>query len=322
MRPFLFVLVALVVLSSHDMYLRLDSYFLPPDSEATIQLYNGTFDRSDNTIDRSRMQDVSLVAGGTRTPVDSSQWREEGETTVLDFTTGAAGTYVAGVSTRARSIALAAADFNDYLEHDGVVDMLETRRRTGQLEQDAVELYSKHVKTIFQVGDRWTDDWSTPLHYPIEFIPLSNPYDLHAGDSLQVVLQFRDQPLSDQLVLIGNDHEHSHSHDGDTHAHAGAELRTDARGTLTIPIASDGTWHLRTILMTESEQEGLTHESNWATLTFAVDHGQPHSHAAGAEHDHAYGHEHEHTWGIPGYAYLLGSLALLGALFLYFNRRT
>lgn len=46
------------------MFLKLDSYFLEPDKPALIRLYNGTFDKSDNVIDRNRMADVSLVGGG------------------------------------------------------------------------------------------------------------------------------------------------------------------------------------------------------------------------------------------------------------------
>ncbi|NJC25707.1 DUF4198 domain-containing protein [Neolewinella antarctica] len=330
MKKFIFGLVALVALSSHDMFLRLDTYFLAPDTAATILLYNGTFDRSDNTIDRNRMQDVSLVGNGQRMPVDTAAWTERDSTTVLHITTGVAGTYVAGVSTRPRNIAMAAEAFNNYLEHDGVVDMLATRRQNGDLGKDAVEQYSKHVKTIFQVGERRTDDWVTPLDYPIEFIPRSNPYDLQSGDSLVVLLRYRGEPLADQLVLVGsdhahahgNDHDHSHSEEGEDHQHTGTGMRTADDGTLTVPITSDGTWHLRTIYMTEAAEEDLTHESNWATLTFAVDHGQSHDHAVGANHDHDHSHEEAHDSGLPTFVYVLGSLLLVGTLFFFFNRKS
>jgi hypothetical protein len=333
MRPLLFAGLALIALSSHDMYLKLDGYFLKPESVATIQLFNGTFARSDNTIDRNRMLDVSLVGGGSRMQVDTNQWTEIGETTVLNLMTGAPGTYVAGVSTRARNIAMDADAFNNYLEHDGVVDMLAERRSTGKDKDDAVEKYAKHVKTIFQVGSEKTDDWKTVLGYPIEFVPLSNPYALHRGDEFSVRLLLNGEPLAGQLVLIdseGGDHGHSHSHDGETdhdhgegaedHTHTdGTEARTDEDGVLTFEITNDGDWFLRTIYMTETEEEGLTHESNWTTLTFGVDHEQEHSHDH--EEAHAEGHDHEHAGGIPGYAYWIGSLLLVGALFMYFSRK-
>jgi hypothetical protein len=328
MRTPLILLLLLIALSGHDMYLKLDGYFLEPESVATVQLYNGTFARSDNTIDRDRMLDVSLIGGGNRTPLDTNQWTEVGNTTVLNLMTGGAGTYVAGVSTRARALTMDAEAFNNYLEHDGVIDMLEERRATGKDGDEATERYSKHVKTIFQVGSERTDDWQTELGYPIEFVPLSNPYDLHRGDSLSVRLLLRGEPLAGQLVIVDSeaaddghdhgaeDHEHDHGEGAENHTHTdGSQLRTDASGILTFPITNDGSWFIRTIHMTEIEEEGLTHESNWATLTFGVDHGQEHS------HDHDQVHAHEHAGGIPGYAYWIGSLLLVGALFMYFNRQ-
>lgn len=81
----------------------------------------------------------------------------------LNLKTGAAGTYVVGLSTKSREIALKAADFNEYLKEDGLPDTLEERRKTGELEKDAKERYSKHVKTILQVGKIQTDDYKTVL---------------------------------------------------------------------------------------------------------------------------------------------------------------
>jgi len=363
MKKIVLVLIAFVVFSSHDMYLKLDSYFLQPNTSASIQLFNGTFESSDNTIARNRMIDVSLVGNGTRTAVDTAQWSEVGNTTILNFKTGAAGTWVAGVSTRARNIEMAAADFNDYLEHDGVLDMLEWRKTNNALDADAVEKYSKHVKTIFQVGDQLTDDWQTELGYPIEFMPLSNPYDLHAGHTMQVQLLWQGEPLANQLVYVGSkkvehehehehehakeaavehshdhehadeaDHEHSHEHtdaaehehphNHDTekeepadHHHDLTQLRTDVNGKLTLDITHQGIWYLRTIHLMQSEEEGLTHESNWATLTFEV--GEGHSHEHEAEHSHG----EEASLGIPSYVYWIGSAVLVIGLFFVFNRQ-
>ena len=102
------------------------------------------------------------------------------------------------------------------------------------------------------------------------------------------------------------------------------QLRTDASGMLAVPVTHDGVWHMRTIhLVTTDGAPGLTHESNWATLTFEVAHahahGHDHDHTHGAHsHTHDEGHDHDH--GIPSYVYWLGSLLVIGGLFAYFNR--
>lgn len=334
MKKFFWGIGAILLLCSHDMFLKLDNYFLEPNTQATIQLFNGTFDKSENVIDRNRMLDVSLVGNGQRIQVDSTQWTERDSITFLNFTTGNSGTWMAGVSTAPRNIALDAKSFNDYLAHDGVVDMLEWRKNNGALEEDAVEKYSKHVKTIFQVGDSLSEDWNTELGYPIEFIPLENPYDLHAGHSLQVKLLYKGQPLANQLVIIGSkttgesttiEHSHDggepHNHEsGETADHdhnAGLQLRTNEAGILEFKIASEGIWHLRTIHMIQSEEEGLTHESNWATLTFAVGSGHSAEHDAHSASEH--GHAHEEDQGFPSYVFWLVSLVVIASLFLYFK---
>lgn len=327
----IFLLVAVVLIcSSHDMFLKMSSYYLEPNTSSSILLYNGTFEKSDNVITRDRMIDVSLVGNGLRSAVDTTSWIERDDMTVLNFSSGKAGTWVAGVSTLARSIKLDANAFNDYLKHDGVLDMLEWRKQNEMLESSAVEKYSKHVKLVFQVGDEKTDDWKTILGYPIEFVPMSNPYNAKVGDDLQMKLLWKGQPLADQLIYVGNampGHSHegdSHNHDNDEehHHHDATQLRTNEEGVVTIKIDHEGHWYLRTILMKLSEEKGFTHESNWATLTFEVqgedaraEHG--HHHKDGTYHTHT----HEGVGSISKYVYALGGLVLIIGLFMMLKKK-
>jgi uncharacterized GH25 family protein len=203
----------------------METYFLQPNQEATLSLYNGTFEKSENIITRDRMLDASVVAQGKRSAINPAQWKDKDSTiTQLPFTTGEAGTYVAGVSTKARTIELTAEKFNNYLKHDGVINMFEYRTENNLLDQDAVESYQKHVKAIYQVGDVKTDDWKTILGYPIEFVPQENPYEKYTGDNLKVQLLLDGKPLVNQLVYANHlKVEHTHAHDDHTHAHDGKE---------------------------------------------------------------------------------------------------
>jgi uncharacterized GH25 family protein len=350
MKKFILLFAAYLLFSSHDMFLKMGTYFLQPNTPATIKVFNGTFDKSENVIARKRMRDVSLIGNGARANPDTTQWTEIDSTiTVLNFKTGAAGTWVAGLSSLSNKIELKAKDFNEYLEHDGVTDEMEWRKNNNALGKDAVEKYSKHVKAIFQVGDTKTDDWKTLLGYPIEFVPERNPYDVKPGESLNVKLLWNNQPLPNQLVYIGSDggHDagHGHAHEGEkahaheteyaheggkahahkdgkehsheaekaqaeeAHSHGAEQLRTDANGVVSLNLAHEGVWYLRTIHMAHSTEAGFTHESNWATLTFEV--GQGHSHEDGQGHSH----------GLPTYVYWIAGLALLGGLYFFFRRK-
>ena len=102
------LLACCIILCSHDMFLKMDSFFLEPGEQATIWLYNGTFLKSENVISRDRMQDVSILSPDGRQRQSEDQWREKGNVTILNFETGKSGTYIAGVSTRPRIIELSA----------------------------------------------------------------------------------------------------------------------------------------------------------------------------------------------------------------------
>ena len=227
-RPFLLIL-AFVLLCSHDLYLKMDSYFLQPHKEAIMSLYNGSFEVSENIITRDRIIDASILSKGKRSAITPDQWQDRDSTiTQINFKTGEAGTYVAGVSTKARNIELSAQKFNSYLKNDGVLDLLDQRTKDGLLKQDAVENYQKHVKAIYQVGDVKTNDWSTRLGYPIEFVPQANPYDTYTGETLEVLLLLNGQPLANHLVFadyIPNSQAHSHDGEDQNHEHQHREER-------------------------------------------------------------------------------------------------
>ncbi len=264
----LLLVTAFLLFSSHDLFIKLDSYYLEPNQEAELNLLNGTFSESENTIARDRMVDATILGPGMEEHPPDSRWRERGAETVLSFRTEKAGTYVAGVSTRPRRIELSAENFNEYLEHDGVLDILEQRIERGKATDAATEKYAKHVKAIFQVGDKYSPEWERPLYYPIEFVPVANPYELEIGDLLEVRLLLDGRPLADQLVYASYEGYLPGKEEDDREAF---RVRTDKMGVAAIPLTRKGKWYVRTIYMKESEAPGIDYESQWATLTIEVD---------------------------------------------------
>jgi hypothetical protein len=139
---------------AHDLFLKLDTYFLEPHARARITVLNGTFAKSEGFVAPERIADISAVSRGRRTrlPAATTWSRGPDSTSVLSLALGDPGTCVVGVSTRPREIELRAEEFNAYLEGDGIPDILEARRRSNEVAQSAREHYSKHVKAVFQVG--------------------------------------------------------------------------------------------------------------------------------------------------------------------------
>ncbi len=271
-------IVVATAINAHTMFLKLDSFFLEPNSTGTVQLINGDFDLSENVITRDRMLDVSVVGPGGTTHPSESAWTDSAvfhwspdsvDTAILSFETGGPGTYLIGVSTAARVITLTGEEFNDYLVHDGLLDTIEERKAAGTTDNGATERYSKHVKAVVQVGGARSGEWATELGYPAEFIPLQNPYELSRGDRLQVRFLRGGEPVARQLVYAN--YEGYHSHDAAGEHVESVTTRTNADGIATIPLNGTGRWYVRTIHMAETTTEpDVDYESNWATLTFEV----------------------------------------------------
>ena len=171
MKKFIVLWSVLVLTSSnliaHDMFLKLRSYIVEPNTKVTLALYNGTFDKSENVITRDRMIDVSVVGPiNQRNRINKNQWRDGWYESLLDLDLKSSGTHLIGVSTEARIIELSAEDFNGYLKHDGILDVLEARKKVVKINQPAKELYSKHVKTVIQVGAKRTESFNIKPRLP------------------------------------------------------------------------------------------------------------------------------------------------------------
>jgi len=261
---FAFILSLSLVVSifAHDLFLKTDSFFLQPNSKFTVKVMNGTFLASEGAVTFARLNDVSVVSGGNRVHPKEADLTKDETTAFLNLTTGAEGTYVIGLSTKSREIALKAADFNEYLREDGLPDTLEERRKTGELEKDAKERYAKHVKASLQVGKKQTDDYKTVLGYPVELVPQQNPYKLKKGDTMEVLCLKDGKPLADQVVLAGREESGK--------IKTSPELRSDAKGIVKLKLDGSGKWYVKFINMSKLADPNLNYESKWTTLTFEM----------------------------------------------------
>ena len=270
MRRLTLSLVACAVfalpLRAHDLFLTLRTFFVPAETVVEIHALNGTFSSSAAAVARGRMNDVSVLSLSGRTHPDTTAWRDHGDTSVLTLRTGAAGTYVVGVSTLPKILRLDAADFNAYLASEGVPEVLAARRRDGELDRPARERYAKHVKALLQVGDARTGVTSAALGYPAELVPLSNPYSLRSGPRTRIAIraQVGGAPQPDLVLQIGG-------RDARGNRIAPREVRTDASGVAQVPLAQPGRWYVKFIRMRRlANDPEADYESQWATLTFEV----------------------------------------------------
>lgn len=258
------LLASVTLAAAHDMFVKPTRFFAPENAEVRVRVLNGTFSKSENSIARNRLADASVLTPRGRIKLDTTEWSVRGDTSTFHIHTRAAGTYVIGVSTRPSRIELSADDFNLYLQDDGIPDILEARKKTGELQKPAKERYHKHVKALVQVGSQRSEHYATPMGYPAEIIPLENPYALQKGATLRVKTLVDGKPVANQLVLYG----------GELPGNGGAMeqkgTRSDAQGVASIPLGQAGVYYVKFIHMAKVAKDTVDYESKWATLTFEV----------------------------------------------------
>jgi hypothetical protein len=264
MRKISILALLLILLSSHELFLKSDSYFIKRNASAELYLYNGTFDESENIITRDRIINAQIIGPNYQFYPKKEDYYDNDNITYLKWNTGNPGTYVAGISTLPREIRLTASEFTEYLKHEGLLSTIEDRKTKGISDLPANEKYSKHVKAILQVENLKTHEYDKVLGYPIEFVTVSNPYSLSVGDVLVVKLLFMGSPLSNQVV-----HVSSRANSNIQNVRE-KEIRTDHKGELSFILEEKGKWYVASIHIVESEEEGIDYESNWATLSFEV----------------------------------------------------
>lgn len=248
---------------AHDLFLKLDSFFVGLNEKVSIKILNGTFQASEGAVNFAGLQDVSLISpSGMRSNPKETDFTRDEKTSFLNLQLAKAGNYLVGLSTMTREIDLKAKDFKKYLIEDGIPDTLEERKRQKELETDVRERYSKHVKIIFQVGEKQTDNYKTALGYPVEIIPQNNPYALKTGDTFKFLCLKDGKPLANQFVMTGRDI--------DDNLIRGENVRTDEKGIAKIKLNGAGKWYVKFINMTPFNDPKLDYESKWTTLTFEI----------------------------------------------------
>jgi uncharacterized GH25 family protein len=185
----------------------------------------------------------------------------DGKSLTVELAAPDGGTALLALATKSRLVRLKADEFNEYLEEDGLPQILALREERDELMQPVVERYTKWAKAVLQVGDEGDETWKEPVGHRIEIVPEEDCYVVQPGEELGLRLLFEGEPLSGVTV---------------TGTRAGGprhEVRavTDTEGRARLPLTEAGRWYLHSIHMIRlDEGSQIQWESFWATLTFEV----------------------------------------------------
>ncbi|TAH38274.1 MAG: DUF4198 domain-containing protein [Planctomycetota bacterium] len=249
---------------AHDLWL------VPPEAAAAVKspvqvaiAVGMDFPNSEDAPDPAGMQGRVVGPDGAPRPLSSWKQLREQKRTLVEFTPADPGAHLVYLETQPKRIELQADQFNAYLLHDGLPQVLAERMDKGEMGRPAVERYSKYVKALLPVsGHRGGTAATWRAGQRLEILPRSNPLELQPGDTLEVQVLFEDQPLV-RANLCWDEPGNGEDFSGQTW--------TDAGGVAVVPIARRGLMTLRLIHMTRPQEEEYEWESFWSSFTFRVE---------------------------------------------------
>lgn len=190
----------------------------------------------------------------------------------------AAGLYVIGYRSNATVLTLEGDKFEAYLKEEGLDHVIAARQKAGTSSQPGRERYSRAAKSILRVSPSATasastgvnagtkaaafaPSFDTPLNFPAEIIPQSDPTMVHVAEPISFVVMHNQQPAKNVLTLaFAQDVEREP-----------VRLMTDDVGRVTLTPDLAGRWLIANVIMQPAvNASDADWESTWASLTLDV----------------------------------------------------
>lgn len=270
------VLIFAVLADAHDFWLVPDAFRVAAGEYVQVRGQTSSkFPTSESAVALDRVADAQLIgAAGSERITELSH---SGTSLLLRHRPATPGQRIVAVTLRPRSVRESTASFRRYLELEGAPEALRRIDQEGLLRgrDSLTRRYSKYAKTVVEVGSGGPRAFSRVASHPLEFVPARDPGALRAGDTIDVRLLYRGQPLRNAQVHAGvAPAPGGHAELASASAGADAHLATDGEGQLRLRLTKDGLWNVRTIHVAKSDaNSGADWDTHWATLVFYV--GEP-----------------------------------------------
>jgi len=253
--------------SAHDFWLQPQQWEARAEEEVGVALQVGHGpDRQRSAIPARRITRFEAIAPEGRRVDLRSRLQTGGakaDATIAFETTGA-WLIVLETDNHAESH-LPAARFNAYLEDEGLAEAIAQRARTGRSDADGAETYSRHAKTIVQIGAadlRQQARIVRPVGLTLEIVPEVSPLAASPGDPLPMRIYYRGKPLAGALVKLNN---------LDSDAKPIAMRRSDADGRAIFTMPGKGSWQFNVIWTRPASRDGLVDfDTNFSSLSFGI----------------------------------------------------
>ena len=250
---------------AHQFWLSPSSYSGAPRRVVEVSALAGTGFRGDR-IPWSPAHCVRLVARAAKA-LDLTRAASIGDPVWARFAPIDDGGTMLAFESNFTPIELPAAQFNAYLEDEGLTGPLDARHR-GPAARPGRERYRRCAKAWLSGRDLARA--VVPVGLPLEVVPQTLP---GSDPQLPLIVLWSGRPLAGALVKswrapLGAGEEPT---DGATRDSVGVawQGRTDSHGRVTVPVAAQGEWIVSVVHMVPCpDSSEADWESTWASLTF------------------------------------------------------
>lgn len=253
-------------LLAHDYWLQPKFFRLKLGQVSLVHLYVG--DHFQPGVERpfqaKMTPDFRLISAQDVT--DLRRRAEDGRKPIATVEPMKPGGYLIAMERDWAVIEMEAAKFNRYLEHEGLREILEERRRAGETEKVGRERYRRYLKALCQVDESADAVYKKRLGHRLEIIPQANPSNPPPGARVSFQVWFDGKPLPDAQVSayrrVGKETKSQ-------------ESRTDRDGQVQFALDAPGIWLVRLVHMRRCKPEDAQDwESFWSAYSFQVGAGE------------------------------------------------
>lgn len=220
---------------AHDFWIEPDSFTPEINDEVAISLRYGVGLKGDTLpYINALFTDFSLTDQSGRTQVESIQGNDPAATVIAT-----AGAQLLGYQSVPQFVELDADKFDKYIQEEGIEYIRAERERRGQSESPALENFVRCAKALIQTGAANDGIYRKKLGYTLELIPLSNPYQLEMGDTLEFELLYKGNPIEGlQLQALAKVDRKNVQ-----------KIRTDVNGRAGVTINQPGVWLIKVVII-------------------------------------------------------------------------
>ncbi len=246
-------------LLAHEFWLQPEKFIYQQGENVNATFLVGENFTGENwTGNRQRIKSLQLHLGSDVDDIADLIGDEKGDSIQLMVMNE--GTVMMTFNNHNSFIELEAQKFTDYLKEDGLEDAINYREQNGEKDSIGREFYQRSVKTIFQVGKKYTDVYKKETDLPIDILLQSNPYELKKNGAIKTKILFQGKALKNALCKIW------HRYNDKTTMQ---ELSTDSNGELSIEIEPTGRWMVSTVKMVRLQNDSKAQwQSYWGSATW------------------------------------------------------